>query len=208
MLGKTHKAFGATAIAITAIGYYHITGHHITQDLVFELNTTPTNETLLHIKPNSSEYVNWFHPLVQYIVLLLAGIIGASAPDIDQSIPGMKHRTWTHTLWAILIFSGLTYYLRYHYLSNELLIDMSLVIAMFGFTIGYASHLFGDAFSTSGIDWFYPLIGYKTYGSGASVVRGFRGPFIPIYSVGHGVIGAGFWSGVAFILSLYYILLL
>ena len=36
MLGKTHKAFGATAVAITAIGYYHITGHHITQDLVFE----------------------------------------------------------------------------------------------------------------------------------------------------------------------------
>ena len=206
MLGKTHKAFGVTCVAITAIAYYQFTRNHITQDVVYELNQNPTPEIIKHIHQNANEYTSWLNPLLQYFLLVFGALMGSSFPDIDQQIPGMKHRTWTHTIWAILLCIGLLHFLRNNYITNALFVDMSLVIVMLGFTIGYISHLLGDAFSTSGIDWIYPLIGYKTYSGGATVVKGFRGPFIPLYSVGHGVIGAGFWSGIAFILSLYYIL--
>lgn len=65
MLGKTHKAFGVTCVAITAIAYYQFTRNHITQDVVYELNQNPTPEIIKHIHQNANEYTSWLNPLLQ-----------------------------------------------------------------------------------------------------------------------------------------------
>lgn len=115
------------------------------------------------------------------IILLLLTLLGSLLPDIDtptstlgRFVPFIgaiiPHRTITHTIWivlvmgiAIFIFGGNAYF-----------------IALW---IGYILHIIEDTFSRQGIAWFYPIDGYRTYGSGAVVKRG-RDPKFFYYRTG------------------------
>lgn len=106
--------------------------------------------------------------------LMQAGaLFGSTLPDIDQKL-GTTHRGITHTIWIVGLLSFFT-----SRQTNPYLFFLCL-----GVTLGYFSHLFGDAFSKAGIAWCYPLQRYEQYAGGAFHVKGFRGPFVPLYHVG------------------------
>lgn len=103
----------------------------------------------------------------------IGAYLGSSLPDIDKKL--LTHRGITHTLWAILVLAYACFASRQN----------GLVFAFLsGLTMAYALHVVCDAFSTAGIAWLYPFQQYKRYASGAFHVKGFRGPFVPLYTVG------------------------
>lgn len=115
--------------------------------------------------------IEYFYPIemshwlwIPWSFLLFAAMLfGSLLPDIDRKssmlgryfyVP-IKHRTWTHTIWALLLF--------------VILIPITPVFgAMF---IGYGLHLVMDAVSAAGICWFYPLQQYRYYPNGAMVAK-------------------------------------
>jgi len=90
-------------------------------------------------------------------------LIGCLLPDIDQEKSTMgkiihlpvKHRTWTHTIWAVALLAAISYFLP----------------CVTFLTFGYTLHIFFDSLSKGGICWFYPLSQYKTWTSGAQVKK-------------------------------------
>lgn len=130
----------------------------------------------IDIYNNVHEYFAWYKhlgitdPATQSVVTVLAVIlncalfvIGCLLPDIDQehSLLGriihlpVKHRTWTHTIWAVGIFAAISFFLP----------------CMAYLVYGYTLHIFFDSLSKGGICWFYPLSQYKTWTSGAQVKK-------------------------------------
>lgn len=126
-------------------------------------------------------------PLVA-IPFLVGSYLGADLPDIDHPYNHLhqtltrihlclnfKHRGITHTLWMLLILSGLTWIATDcwpGYITNFL----------FGLTLGYAIHLVIDDFSKQGIMWLYPLSKYQTTRNGYEYKK--RKYFIPLYRTG------------------------
>lgn len=105
--------------------------------------------------------------------VLLAFGFGALLPDIDSEestlgryVPfiskAIPHRTITHTIWAVLLIGGISWYAGSIY-----------GVAL---TAGYALHILQDSFSKQGIAWFYPIGGYDKFGSGAVMKKGRRKP--------------------------------
>lgn len=86
------------------------------------------------------------------VPFLISVALGSLFPDIDHphSIMGrhnifarfMKHRGFTHTIPAMIIFSAL----------------LSVLFGEFtlGFMFGYATHLITDSMTPTGIMWLYP----------------------------------------------------
>ncbi len=109
-------------------------------------------------------------------VTLAGALVGSTWPDIDVVIP--PHRGITHTVWPLLLELWLAYGV-FH-------INIWAFSALFGFFLGNLSHLVTDAFSKAGIAWFYPFQQYERFGNGAMYVKGFRGPFVPLYKSGEG----------------------
>lgn len=113
--------------------------------------------------------------------IVALSVFGSLLPDIDTSTSTLgrfvpfigaiiPHRTITHTIWIILIFGiGIFCFGGNAY-----------IIAVW---IGYILHVVEDTFSKQGIAWFYPIDGYRTYGSGAVVKRG-RNPKFFYYRTG------------------------
>ena len=95
--------------------------------------------------------------------------IGQYITPISRSIP---HRTITHTLWVVLILVGFSIYFQSIYL--------------FAFALGYTIHIVQDSFSRQGIAWLYPITGYTTYGSGATMKKGRKNPIFS-YRTGEAV---------------------
>lgn len=96
-----------------------------------------------------------------YCINIVLFIIGCLLPDCDQKnsrigrvlyIP-VEHRTWTHTIWCIILFSILSF----------------VVPCFYWLTYGYFLHIFFDSLSKGGICWFYPISKYKKWTSGAQV---------------------------------------
>lgn len=97
------------------------------------------------------------------VVLFVSMLFGTLLPDIDKKtsmlgryvhIP-VKHRTWTHTAWALFILFGL-----------------GLLSSIFGaMFVGYGLHLLIDSVSWAGICWFYPIQQYRYYPNGAFVAK-------------------------------------
>ena len=104
----------------------------------------------------------------------VAAWITSMAPDIDRRFH--IHRGVTHAIWVPMAFAVTAWVLRHQiYLSS----------AALGACIGWLSHEVGDAFSKAGDDFFYPFgPGYKRYPNGAFCVKGNRGVFVPLYTVG------------------------
>ena len=109
---------------------------------------------------------------------LIASGIASMLPDVDQILP-IPHRTITHTIWIPCIALFVAFKL--------FAMDVFIFPALLGAALGYFSHLLGDAFSKAGIAWFWPLQGYHYYPGGAFVVKGPRGPFLPLYHSGDGM---------------------
>lgn len=155
MHGRTHMPFALalSAAAVTAI--CHI----------------PSLQDTIPVYTGASVLSNAAH-----IVLTLGcAYITGPVPDIDKKIAVGEHRGITHAIWI----PALLFYLACY----KFRADTYLFCALFGIFLGYISHLLSDAFSKAGVAWFYPIQQYKRYDNGAFVVKGFRGPFIPIYSV-------------------------
>lgn len=108
-------------------------------------------------------------------IVIIAAFIAGTLPDIDQYIPFISHRGITHAIWIPLLLGYATWMQRP---------EPYICAILFGVTIGYTSHIIGDAFSAAGVAFFYPLQRYQRTGSGAFYVKGFRGIFQPLYSVG------------------------
>jgi inner membrane protein len=75
----------------------------------------------------------------------LIGILGSIAPDLDIKLGEKFHRTFTHSLF-FLIFSS----------CGISIISKSIALIWF---ISYASHLFLDSLTKSGVPLFYPISG-------------------------------------------------
>lgn len=106
------------------------------------------------------------------VTCLLGTWIGVQLPDLDTGRTKMnqrlgflgklfgwcfRHRTWTHSLWAVILLFGLAEWLPAPMLfdfsgSPNILRDLYLSLA-----IGYLLHLFEDSFSAAGICWLYPF---------------------------------------------------
>ena len=81
--------------------------------------------------------------------ILVTGF-AAFLPDIDLTLRknwGVKirHRTFTHSIWAMLLFVFITYILFR---------NLFLVL---GLIIGYLSHLLVDSLTKNGIYWLWPI---------------------------------------------------
>ena len=81
--------------------------------------------------------------------------VGLRAPDIDQRIAWLRHRTWTHSVWALLACGTLARYAP----------------AFRGLVIGVFLHIAADSFSAAGVCWLYPLARYVYQPSGAFYVK-------------------------------------
>lgn len=135
------------------------------------------------------------HSLLLQTALHTGAILSSTAPDIDQGFGLGQHRGISHSIWIVLLLAYITYRIQ--------AINTYVYVFGVGCVIGYLSHLIGDAFSIAGIAWFYPIQRYERYASGAFYVKGFRGPFIPLYHVGDKtfsfmpilwwMIGCGLW---------------
>lgn len=86
-------------------------------------------------------------------LLMTFYVLGLLIPDCDNEdsiisriiyLP-LGHRTWTHTVWAVLLFfiPGLFYK------------------PLLGLAAGIFVHIFFDSFSKSGVCWLYPLTKYN-----------------------------------------------
>ena len=183
MLGKTHKAFALATTAGAILLYHKVTGHSLPTDLLTSGADTSLNPLELVATPS-----NQISTTLIMTNILLGSLPGSEFPDLDQKL-GIPHRTWTHTIWMVLL-SALATWAAITMLPLPVFIKTGFVTPLLiGFTIGLLSHLIGDAYSTSGIAWFYPFEGYVTYMGGAKVKKGFRGPFVPIYKVGTRLFG-------------------
>lgn len=87
-------------------------------------------------------------------VMLLCFVIGCLLPDIDEPssflgryVPVLGqvigHRTWTHTIWAVIGLFVLA-----------LVFQSPYILAL---TVGYFVHVWEDAFSNAGVCWLYPF---------------------------------------------------
>lgn len=205
MLGKTHKAFGVASMAGVGVTYQAISGKDITQTfvpLITDLHTKVPTEVVWSVANNS------FGRLGIAGLLLWGAIMGASAPDIDQNLP-IKHRGITHSLWIPLLFVGLVCTLLRTNVFGSMITWVGILPLLVGFIIGYLSHLVADAFSTSGIAWFYPLQRYRHYSGGSEVVCGRRFIFQPIYRVGQKFMmfpGSVIWTIIAVIVTIIWLL--
>lgn len=68
--------------------------------------------------------------------------------------PFTTHRTWTHSLWALLLW---------FYIGFELEKSMDISGATITATGGYLSHLLADSITKTRVKWFFP-ISEKAYG--------------------------------------------
>lgn len=205
MIGKTHRAFGVTTLSVVGIAYHAVTQKDITRAfmpaIIDMVNADVPRQFVWAFSRQE------FGRVMMVGVMVIGTLIGSTFPDIDQKLP-IKHRRITHTLWLPMILCGLLYHMPNIPMVD--LVHMNTIIrpALFGFIIGDLSHLIGDAFSTAGIAWFYPLQGYRQYSGGAEVVKGPRLIFQPIYKVGEkfcGMKGSTIWTGIAILTFLFWL---
>ena len=128
------------------------------------------------------------HSAVQNMVLfVVAAFVAATIPDLDLTIPFMKHRGISHSLVGLatvtIICTAIAVYLR----------DNTAMWFFAGFPIGYFSHLVSDSFTEHRVAWLRPFDN-KPYG-------------IPIFNTSNkliqGIMVVGLWI---FNASVFYLL--
>ena len=116
------------------------------------------------------------------IPLLVGTFAGAIIPDIDHKSTAINrslgnfgkkladiigHRTWTHTLWAILLWFFIAImiskYTTLFGLYTPKMITQNPIIAMvWGIAIGNLLHILEDNCSLQGVLFLYPFTSYET----------------------------------------------
>ena len=110
------------------------------------------------------------------IVSLVGTWIGVQIPDLDSGNTPMnralgpmgtlighlfKHRTWTHTIWAVIFMFVISYLLptpqSFNFAGNRNYIHVIYWMAAWG----YFLHLLEDSLSYQGVCWLYPLQRFK-----------------------------------------------
>ena len=120
--------------------------------------------------------------------------VGLLLPDIDLSgstisrllhfyLP-IGHRTWTHTIWILLLL----------FLCSFLTNSMPLLCL----TLGYFYHLFCDSLSVCGVCWFYPISQYRELGYGKKVKNNH---FVSFY--GSDFVTGYIWAFIIFFIGLF-----
>lgn len=159
MRGKSHIATNVATIAL-ADGIIAITSNAFNNDIYQELHSLVMWRLLIETDSTTAQIIV---SIVSFIICTALFILGSLFPDIDQEkstigkichLP-IKHRTWTHTIWVVLIFALISIKLK----------------CMIWFTLGYTLHIFYDSLSKGGICWFYPISQYRTWSSGAQVKK-------------------------------------
>ena len=122
---------------------------------------------------------HWLQNAMPYDFAVFIGIsvffllLGSLLPDIDHpsSLLGRYvhvaggHRTWTHTVYFVILFGVLSIWFR----------------PLAWLALGYFWHLFWDSLSYGGVCWFWPFSKYIDYPGGAHVKRKHR---IKLYHTG------------------------
>lgn len=167
MVGKNH-IIAATSSLIAAGSILEYARGHIDSECIAEV-VSPMVESV--------EKFIFDVPKLPFALVCILNLIfyyiGTLMPDIDNEnstigrfihIP-IEHRTWTHTIWVVLIFAVIGIWVR----------------PVFWFAMGYFVHLFWDSFSACGVCWCYPITKYVSYSSGAKVKKGH---FLKLYWAG------------------------
>lgn len=139
---------------------------------VFAIGWVVVGNVILH---NAGvTHINYYLSL---IVMLQFGKYGALFPDIDHNwqnvkektvpnyiinklihLTGGKHRSWqTHSIDIALLTTFLSYTLPIKLLQYGIISEVNkevLTIALFGFSIGWLSHLFSDMLTSAGVRLF------------------------------------------------------
>lgn len=101
-----------------------------------------------------------------WFICYLSLIIGSLLPDIDSRSSALgkvfhlrlRHRTWTHSIWALILLFVMCF---------------GNVYARWLF-FGYFLHILCDSFSSAGVCLLYPLTKYRKYSNGAFVAKGYH----------------------------------
>ncbi|WP_429970742.1 metal-dependent hydrolase [Fructilactobacillus sp. Tb1] len=134
MLGKTHLV-SSEAIALTAVNYYSQTNHATV-------------------------------PIVITTLLFASVGLGSLLPDVDSRnselnktpifgfiynhfFINVKHRGFTHTIWNVFLFMGISLLLEPHH--------FLISVAVFGVSIGILIHIIEDSYSNNKVDIWYPF---------------------------------------------------
>ena len=143
MRGKSHIAANVSSVVALAS----------TATILSETYTGIGSE---HIRNGIDVTTQWFQntgSLNPYLFAGLSGLfflLGSLLPDIDSPystlgkivhIP-VKHRTWTHTIWFVIVFAVASIWFR----------------PLVWLAVGFFLHLFWDNFSYSGVCFIYPII--------------------------------------------------
>jgi inner membrane protein len=99
--------------------------------------------------------LDYFYPasLLAKVIFAALLLIGTFLPDIDQKIPGVKHREIFHTIWPVVLVLIANFFLQKYFNFS--------VIAL---AIGYGSHLFADMLTPCGIAPISPLHKHRIRG--------------------------------------------
>lgn len=157
MLKKTHRSFATTFTAGA------ILTHQVYQNTI-------QVESWTDVHFDNPTGFAWLS------ILLLSYLLGPLA-DLDNYLPFFKHRGMTHSIFA-LIPLWLLVIVAYH---SQNIINLTLALSL---ALSWTSHLVGDAYSVSGVEWLYPFRQYEVLEDGAMYKKGKRILFPKLYKVG------------------------
>lgn len=156
MMNKDHLIVNVSAAALAATGLCCLKSY--AGPLAVPLQTIVEH---VRVFVHPARYV--IVPLWYVAVCAMLYLLGTVLPDADSPnsmigkhiyIP-LEHRTWTHTIWVVLLFFAISLKFR-------------VVIWL---CAGYFLHLFMDTFSYCGVCWMYPISKYRHYGSNGAKVK-------------------------------------
>ncbi|MHA8111228.1 metal-dependent hydrolase [Lactobacillaceae bacterium Melli_B4] len=117
-------------------------------------------------------------PIAVEMISVLGVWIGAQMPDIDVKNTRInrffgvfgfiftiqKHRTWTHSIWAVILLGLAAHYLPVFHLMDANFADLNFQrIFYWAVVSGYVLHLLEDSFSKQGVRWLYPFSMRESY---------------------------------------------
>ncbi|MEJ6401054.1 metal-dependent hydrolase [Nicoliella lavandulae] len=117
-------------------------------------------------------------PISVEMISVLGVWIGAQMPDIDVKntrinrffgvfgfiFSMQRHRTWTHSIWAVILAGVAAYYLPVFSIMNANFMDLNFQrVFYWAVFAGYLLHLVEDSFSKQGVHWFYPFSLHESY---------------------------------------------
>ena len=143
MLGKNHMITATTILAGQSLLCYDMAyGFGVDHLMIYRAG----NLALWYLTDTADIGSPWLY----YPLAVMFFLAGAVSPDIDTPSSmlgrkvhiGVKHRTWTHSIWFVLLF-----------LIPGIFLFKPLVFLAYGAFL----HILCDSFSAEGVHWLYPL---------------------------------------------------